>query len=64
MHECVSGVLLCISVSHVLRHADDHEVQPVPGVFEEGETSDTESSGQNFDCCFKRVDECKHVSVQ
>lgn len=53
-----------ISVCYwLLRHADDHEVQPVPGVSEEGEISNTESSGQNFDGCFKCVDGCKHVSV-
>lgn len=47
----------------LLRHADDHEVQPVPGVSEEGEPPHTESSGQNFDGCFKRVDGCEDVSV-
>lgn len=45
-----------------LRHADDHEVEPVPGVFEEGEASATEPSGCHLDGCFKRVDEREHVS--
>lgn len=48
----------------VLRHADDHEVQPVPWVLQKCKTTDTESSGQNFDRCFKRVDESEHVPVQ
>lgn len=48
----------------LLRHADDHEVQPIPRVSEEGEVSDAESSRQNFDRCFKCVDACEHISVQ
>lgn len=38
------------------RHDDDTEVQPVPGVSQEGEGSHTESSGQDLDERLKGVD--------
>lgn len=44
------------------RHTNDHEVQPVPGVFEEGELSKTKAPWHNFYGGFKCVDECKHIS--
>lgn len=43
------------------RHDDDAEVQPVPGVSQEGEGSHTESSGQDLDERLKGVDACECV---
>lgn len=47
----------------LLPRADDEQVQPVPGVSEEGEGPDTEASGHHFNDDFKRVDGYEHVSV-
>lgn len=43
------------------RHDDDAEVEPVPGVPQEGEGSHAESSGQDFYERLKRVDTCEGV---
>lgn len=39
-----------------LRHWDDHEIQPVPRISEEGEVIYGEASGHNFSEGFKRID--------
>lgn len=46
-----------------LRHGDDHEVQPVPRISEEGEPADTEASGHHFNEDLQRVDDREHDSV-
>lgn len=43
------------------RHDNDAEVEPVPGVPQEGEGSHTEASGQDLNDRFKRVDTCEGV---
>lgn len=45
-----------------LRHRDDHEIQPVPWVSEEGEVIYTETSSHNFCEWLKSVDSCEGVS--
>lgn len=39
-----------------LRHGDDHKIQPVPGISEEGEVVYDEASGQDLSEGFKRID--------
>ena len=48
----------------ILRHADDHEVQPVPGVFEEGEGPDAEAPGHHLYRGLKGVDAGENVPSQ
>lgn len=43
------------------RHDNDAEVEPVPGVPQEGERSHTETSGQDLNERLKRVDTCEGV---
>lgn len=43
------------------RHADHHEVQPVPWISKECEGSEAETPGQNFDHGFKGVDASEDV---
>lgn len=43
------------------RHDNDAEVQPVPGVPQEGERSQTETSGQDLNERLKCVDTCEGV---
>lgn len=47
-----------------LRHDDYTEIQPVPGIPEEGEGSNAESSGQNFDQRFESVNASESVPDQ
>lgn len=47
-----------------LRRADDQQVQPVPRIPEEGELTDAETSGRNFDEHLKDVDGDKSGPVQ
>lgn len=42
---------------------DDHDVEPVPGVSEESEASDTEASRRDLHQDLKDVDGCEDVSV-
>lgn len=52
------------SIGHwILRHDDDHEVQPVPRVSEEGEPANTEASRHHFHEGLQRVDNREHDSV-
>lgn len=44
------------------RHHDDAEVQPVPGVPEECEVINAETSGQHLDEGLKGVDRCEGIS--
>ena len=46
------------------RHGDHAEVQPVPGVPEEGELPDTEASSEDLHQGFKRIDASKCVPVE
>lgn len=46
-----------------LRHDDDHKVQPVPWISEEGEPANTEASRHHFYEDLQRVDNCEHDSV-
>lgn len=43
------------------RHADHHEIQPVPRITEECKRSNTEPSRQNFHRRLERIDTCEHV---
>lgn len=43
------------------RHDDDAEVQPVPGVPQEGEGAHTEPSGQDLNERLEGVDTCEGV---
>lgn len=43
------------------RHDDDAEVQPVPGVPQEGEGAQTETPGQDLYEGLKRIDTCEGV---
>ena len=43
------------------RHADDHEVQPVPRVFEECEAAHTKAPRQHLDGRLKRVDASEDI---
>ena len=45
-----------------LRHADDREIQPVPGVSEEGEWSDAEPPSQDLYERLKGVDPRERIS--
>lgn len=52
------------SIGHwILRHDDDHEVQPVPRVSEEGEPANTEASRHHFHEDLQHVDNREHDSV-
>ena len=44
-----------------VRESDDNEIQPVPGIAQEGELLQDEASRQAFGQCFERVDEGEDV---
>lgn len=52
MHDFVFNHL----VRQYLRHWDDHEIQPVPRISEEGEVIYGKASGHDFSEGFKRID--------
>ena len=49
-------------MSRDLRHADDGEIQPVPGVSEKGEGPDTEPPSQDLYEGLKGVDPRERIS--
>lgn len=60
----VISMCVCVMEYWLLRRADDHDVQPVPRVSEEGEFSHTEASGHDLYDGIKSVDSHKHASVK
>lgn len=50
-----------IKCTKYVRHADHHEIQPIPWISKECKRSNTETSRQHFGCCLEGVNSSKNI---